>query len=98
LLPAGTTVAEWELHPRKIDAFARRTLTPFILTPFIFGLNKDIDTQPKATGETLTSASAIKKNVPYPQGEAAQGAKDPRPNSYLDPGVEVPGTSNVYTT
>jgi hypothetical protein len=28
LLPAGTTVAGWELHPLKIDTFARRTLTP----------------------------------------------------------------------
>jgi hypothetical protein len=26
LLPAGTTVAGWELHPLKIDAFARRTM------------------------------------------------------------------------
>ena len=25
LLPAGATVAGWELHPRKIDAFPRRT-------------------------------------------------------------------------
>jgi len=30
LLPAGATVAGWELHPLKIDTLARRTLTPII--------------------------------------------------------------------
>src|ERR1700730_739380 len=41
LLPAGATVAGWELHPLKIDAFARRTMSPFF-HPLAIGVNRNI--------------------------------------------------------
>jgi hypothetical protein len=43
LLPAGTTVAGWELHPLKIDTFARRTLSSVttIVTPQIAPLRHE---------------------------------------------------------
>jgi hypothetical protein len=37
LLLAGATVARWELHPLKNDAFARRTVIPFCATWHLLG-------------------------------------------------------------
>ena len=84
LLPAGATVAGWELHPLKIDTFSRRTLTPLIF-PLIFKTRQ-------ATGKDTIKSTAIIKvaGEGFTQEEVDDAVQTLRKRG-LHPGTEDSG-------